>query len=767
MTITKNKISWKDVIEKTVFDPVLLYTVAVVMSIMYHYRDNSEEITSIRDKIEIGYGILTFIIGWVVFRLFDFVKKHKLIGGLLLIITYILFGTVADKAMSKGRDGYPISWGLWFMSPQDSVDYNKWYTVAMFILFCIFMLSVIYYFNRVRYRILMNFLIFLIPFAIYGKEYVKMPIGYIMILSVGYILLMIYSRQICSTDKKITVDHKEVWKSVTVYAVLFALFATLTPKPKIEADRTALETLVSADAFTDRLNAMLNAFRDTAGGNQFRNNSSNLPVYYVRSKDPMHLKTTTFSKYDYENDSWRASMLDKSIYAKNQEFPINIYGNGHMTEALLLAAKLDSGFAQKYGLEDLDYSELTLTKEREAKIYTVMRGGKIAPMPQSVQSYTDSSTDEKMTCLDSGLVYMEFEFYKDNETYTFNYTPDVFFTYDYNEQAAARFSEDDYADIVSDAEAFYESDAFLRYRETQSNEAKEYLDRLAKEVAFSDKNYEKYQDELLDYGDSKRIYELAQSITQGLETDYEKAKALEYYFYENNYVYDLEYRKKMGENVENFIFDSKTGVCYEYATAMTLLARAAGIPARYCEGYSVQEAFEGDESWNVDYTVWLKDAHGFPELYIRGFGWMDFEPTMTDQLEVVERESTTSLLSKAGIILLIAAVIALLFILVSPALIHKLFLMICRKRSPNDTVRGIIKRIYKLHGLNGKKTTHEASEYVQSYSGADMNTAADLFDKAVYGGAELDENEKQTAIDVYVKVYEAYKEARKNRRKKA
>ena len=48
-----------------------------------------------------------------------------------------------------------------------------------------------------------------------------------------------------------------------------------------------------------------------------------------------------------------------------------------------------------------------------------------------------------------------------------------------------------------------------------------------------------------------------------------------------------------------------------------------------------------------------------------------------------------------------------------------------------------------------------------------MNTAADLFDKAVYGGAELDENEKQTAIDVYVKVYEAYKEARKNRRKKA
>lgn len=761
MAVIKNKSILKDIVGKTVFDPILLYTTVVMLSIMYHYRDP--------EKHEAIYGILTFVIGWIVFRIFDFVQKHKLIGGLLLIVIYILTGYAADMSMKIGKEDYPISWGLWFFSPQDTVDYNKWYTIAIFILFLMFMLSVIYYFNRVRYRILMNFLIFLIPFSIYGKEYVKMPIGYIMLLAVGYILLMVYSRQICTKDDKVTIDHKEAWKSVAVYAVLFALASTLVPKPKVEADRTALETLISAEAFTDRLNAMLNAFRDTAGGNQFRNNTSNVPVYYVKADDFMHLKTSTFSKYDYENDKWRGSKLDKSVYGKKLNLPINIYGNGHMTEAILLAAKLDKDFAEKYGLDEYDYSQLTLTKEREAKIYTVMRGGKMAPMPQSVQSYDDTTTNtEEMECLDSGIVYLSDIYFSNNERYTFSYIPDLFFEYDYNAKAAARFSRKDYADILSDAAEFFDdSDKFLSYRDSQTDDAaREYLDRLAKEVEFSNENYKDYRDVLLDYGDNERIYELAQSITEGLRTDYDKAKALERYFYENGYIYDLEYRKKIGENVEDFIFTSKTGVCYEYATAMTLLARAAGIPARYCEGYSVQEAYEGKDGYDVDFTVWMRDSHGFPELYIRGFGWMDFEPTMTDQLDVVERESTTSLLSKAGVIIFVAALIALLFILISPVLVHRLFLMISRRRSPNEAVKGVLKRIYKLYGITGVNTTHEAAGYIYGYSGADIKKSADLFDKTAYGGEELDEKEKQIAIDEYIKAYEAYYEERRNRRRK-
>ena len=67
---------------------------------------------------------------------------------------------------------------------------------AFYLLFVLFMGSVIYYFTRVRYRIFMNFLIFIIPFSIYGKEYEKMPTLFIILLAVGYILLMVYYRQL-------------------------------------------------------------------------------------------------------------------------------------------------------------------------------------------------------------------------------------------------------------------------------------------------------------------------------------------------------------------------------------------------------------------------------------------------------------------------------------------------------------------------------------------------------------------------------------------
>ena len=148
---------------KTLADPVLLYTVLGMMSIMYHYRSS----------LAFAYGAAAYVIGWLVFRIFDYVNKHHFIGFLICIILYIFFGYAASYAMKRGEEGYSISWGLWFFTPQDALKYNKWYTIAVFILFLIFMLSVIYYFTRVRYRIFMNFLVFIIPFTIYGKEYEK------------------------------------------------------------------------------------------------------------------------------------------------------------------------------------------------------------------------------------------------------------------------------------------------------------------------------------------------------------------------------------------------------------------------------------------------------------------------------------------------------------------------------------------------------------------------------------------------------------------
>lgn len=71
-----------------------------------------------------------------------------------------------------------------------------------------------------------------------------------------------------------------------------------------------------------------------------------------------------------------------------------------------------------------------------------------------------------------------------------------------------------------------------------------------------------------------------------------------------------------------FLEDSDTGYCVHYATAATVLLRAAGIPARYVTGYMV----EGRKGSPV--TVREKDAHAWVEVYLMGrIGWTMVEVT--------------------------------------------------------------------------------------------------------------------------------------------
>jgi hypothetical protein len=79
-----------------------------------------------------------------------------------------------------------------------------------------------------------------------------------------------------------------------------------------------------------------------------------------------------------------------------------------------------------------------------------------------------------------------------------------------------------------------------------------------------------------------------------------------------------------------FLLDYKTGYCNYYASAEVLMLRSLGIPARmsvgYAEGkYNIAEGY---------YEVHGEDSHAWPEVYFSGWGWVPFEPTVS-QPEIV------------------------------------------------------------------------------------------------------------------------------------
>ncbi|MBR6164533.1 MAG: hypothetical protein IKQ45_01240 [Clostridia bacterium] len=118
------------------------------------------------------------------------------------------------------------------------------------------------------------------------------------------------------------------------------------------------------------------------------------------------------------------------------------------------------------------------------------------------------------------------------------------------------------------------------------------------------------------------VQDLANEVTSAADTPFEKALALQNYL-SRNYRYTLD----VGEHPENidfvtsFLLDTKKGYCTYFASAMTVLCRMAGLPARYVEGYLAEPNANGEA------LVTGLSAHAWTEVYFKGFGWLTFDAT--------------------------------------------------------------------------------------------------------------------------------------------
>ncbi|HHW46407.1 MAG TPA: transglutaminase domain-containing protein [Clostridiales bacterium] len=122
----------------------------------------------------------------------------------------------------------------------------------------------------------------------------------------------------------------------------------------------------------------------------------------------------------------------------------------------------------------------------------------------------------------------------------------------------------------------------------------------------------------------KEIVYLAKELTANAKSDYEKAVAIQQYLLQN-YTYSLTPGNLPVDFdfTEYFLFYLKQGYCTYFATAMTVLCRAAGIPALYVTGYKTDE-----RNYNGGvYNVLKKDAHAWTIVYINGVGWIIFDAT--------------------------------------------------------------------------------------------------------------------------------------------
>ncbi|HNB51389.1 MAG TPA: transglutaminase domain-containing protein, partial [Anaerolineales bacterium] len=120
-----------------------------------------------------------------------------------------------------------------------------------------------------------------------------------------------------------------------------------------------------------------------------------------------------------------------------------------------------------------------------------------------------------------------------------------------------------------------------------------------------------------------RVYDMAAGVTIAQQTPFDRAVALERFLRSYPYSLDLPVPPTDQDVVDYFLFDLRRGYCDYYATAMVVLARASGLPARLAVGY----ASGTYDPANNRYVVTAADAHSWAEIYFPGVGWVPFEPT--------------------------------------------------------------------------------------------------------------------------------------------
>lgn len=605
-----------------------------------------------------------------------------------------------------------------------------------------------YYFTRIRYRCFFIFLAQIIPFALYGKTFTEVPAIFSVMIIILFILTTVHCRNFNESSTEKIVVGRSYYATVIFFVCGMSIAAAFLPK----LDHTPMreefdEFVISVSGNTNH--GFYTNDSNSASVNRGNNKISDTLLYTVYTDNPVYIRNRVYEPFpdDTYNAEYDDSLYYWTYWAENLDSEKLILGLkdlwGKMQENENYSDYTKSDFAFLDEIEATKSVTGSMTIAAENENYTKYLLSTSQPIDYSFSNGDIDAKDVLRTSQDEYYAYgiapndcknytVDYKIYKPNIEFLNMPNLDEFlwqakyYTEEINSKA--KLEDQDYVLYSDTIYAFYEK---------------------SKDAYFYNQN------QCLPPDISDELKALASEITSGLESDYEKAKAIEAYFHSGEFTYDLEFVPEELTS-EYFIFESKKGICSDFAKAMVLIARESGLSARYTEGFKL-----GKEAKQGIYRVTNKDSHAFPEIYIDGYGWTIFEPTVgSDSLPQNALQQTpylTFVIYGFSAFLLMA--LCVIFIISLPKLKEALFVARINRLSPKEQVVTVFNRIYKLTSEelpeNNILTTQQLSKTVKSKYNLDISELQGEFDRVVYGG-------KPSESRKLSKLYSLFKKARKS-----
>lgn len=791
----------------------LLFSVTIVAGIFYHYAP----------KLTWLWIILSLVLQGLLFKLFDYVKKHPLIGGIAYVMTGALFVFVAVGFIRLGMATPPfapedtsrqLDFLVWFLTPQSvlttggfdeeaaeiisrsmelfSTEYLG-YTLALFTLFTMFIATTAYYFTLVRYRVLMSFVVMIFPFAIYAKENETMPVPSIIILLLCYFAVMIYCRQAHGEDSDVVQKYEPdavsrlsmpskksayakvkpefldgtFFNATGIFMAAATILILVLPKPEVEADRALFDSLLDFSALSDVLMDAISAFSDSSDGGDYNGLNYKRTLFYATNREPLNLRMRTYSNYDYETDSWYASdydgmpeMNDPGYMSSGNFLTLSETADpAEIAAVLRQLAKRDPDFAKTYGLEafaalpEESFDAYYYRLEVESATYGKFM---VFPAPLHVNNadifnYMQDRVRAYMNRTGVLFRYMDTMYF--GEKYSLDYLSERYAATETAQTLMHSVRDENWTALLSDA----------MQRTSDDPASYAILEDAFRAAAFA----EEYGLECeAESQTPERVRELAEQLTEGLDSDYDKAMAIrDYLRYSDDFIYSRDYRKTDAENVETFLFDSKTGVCYQYATAMTELCRSVGLTVRYVEGYQMSEQDRRVTGGAYDYVITTDHGHAFVDVYLPGYGWMMFDATSGNVVEQSRvKVNVLAMLQFSGLFLFGAALLLILLLKwVIPRVQEALFRSKFRKKRDAAVIAEAFARLRKQWNADPAATASTLCAEKSDFLQLDLQPLREGFESAVYA-ERCDAETADKVYQVYCAAYDGWKPACKRKK---
>ncbi len=567
---------------------LLLYICSICTALMY---------TLCRSRIFITTVMMTVLCGGI-FMLFYALRKRKGFSFLAFLGLFIVVNIVCNIV------GNPYRTPSFFEFVFRSSDFFQWdYALLSILLFSFIIGFTVAYFSvylpRSNFLLLPSF----IPLILAARTLGGMPLGYMIFLGVGYLAAMLgLSRPEQPEQHKYFDDPKSRKERLGAAGILIALSAVmLIILPRME--KTPYLKYVD-NVFVSGRNSYfgrpsLSNFLNSSTPNRGANKPADNVLFSVITDHPRSIIRWSFDNYkgkdgwEYDDDFTMGTRFwqDERAQADWAE----------LTRTLKDAARRGKLEAYK---DELLAVEIPRTTSGNMTIQ-VRDGSSTAVImhPQGTYSLHIPEDEDMRSYRNPKDEIFTKENMKPNSLYRLMY-----YTHEPTESMID----------------FYDN-AFIPTL----------LEQALEEGVIDDKTHEIFLNEYTEavsYFDGTtgvtpeletRIEALANEITAGCVTDYEKARAIERWFEGAGFVYDMDFVPEES-TAEYFLFESKRGICTDFATATTLLLRAAGIPARYTEGFALSEDILDERGI---FNVTPAQAHAFSTVYIPGAGWIEIDGT--------------------------------------------------------------------------------------------------------------------------------------------